>query len=216
MDRKRNGLTVVLASGSPRRKALMREHGYRFRVVVSGVHESVPRGTRPGAMVKMLAVRKALAVAKKLQSEIVIGADTTVFIDGRIIGKPRHPAHAARMLKTLSGAWQKVYTGVSVAWAGGRKMVAGVAVSGVKMRRLTDAEIGRASHRHLDKAGGYAVQEKKDAFVERIRGDYDNVVGLPMRLVRRLIAEARRRGAGGTGRKRSSPSGRNSSSRANR
>jgi septum formation protein len=206
MDRQRNGLTVILASGSPRRKALMREHGYRFRTVVSGVNESVPRGTKPSAMVKLLAVRKAVAVAKKHPDEIVIGADTTVFINGRIIGKPRNPAHAARMLRTLSGAWQKVYTGVAVAWAGGRKTVSGAAVSGVKMRRLTDAEIARASRKHLDKAGGYAVQERKDAFVERIRGDYDNVVGLPMRLVKRLLTAAvRRRGAGGTGRRRSSP-----------
>ncbi len=165
----------------------MKEHGYRFVVRPSGVNERVPRGTAPAAMVKLLAKRKALSVAKSHPEDIVIGADTTVFIKGRIIGKPRNEKHGRQMLRTLSGAWQKVYTGVAVAWDGGKNVAVGAAVSGVKMRRLSEEEIARAAKKHLDKAGGYAVQESEDAFVERITGDYDNVVGLPMKLVGKLL-----------------------------
>lgn len=185
---------LILASGSPRRRQLMRAHGYRFKVVPSGVHERVPAGTPPSAMVKLLARRKAVAVAKGLPDDVVIGADTTVFIKGRVVGKPRDERDGRRMLRMLSGAWQRVYTGVAVSWDGGRQVVVGAAVSRVKMRTLTDEEIRRAAKRHLDKAGGYAVQESKDAFVERIVGDYDNVVGMPMKLVKALLRRALRGG----------------------
>lgn len=146
----------------------------------------------PAALVKMLALRKALFVAKKNKADVVLGADTIVFINGKVVGKPRDPAHARRMLHELSGVWQKVYTGVAVVWEGGKRRVASAAVSRVKMKTLTPAEIDRAARKHLDKAGGYAVQERKDAFVERIEGDYDNVVGLPMRLVKKLLRRAGR------------------------
>jgi septum formation protein len=184
---------LILASGSPRRRQILKENGYRYRVEPSGVSERVPKGTPPAAMVKMLAERKARFVARRFPDALVLGADTTVYINGHIVGKPLNPAHARRMLRELSGAWQKVYTGVALAWDGGKKTVRGAAVSRVKMRRLSEDEIRRASTKHLDKAGGYAVQEEEDAFVDRIVGDYDNVVGLPMRLVKKLLR--RRNGA---------------------
>lgn len=191
MARRRNpSSTLILASGSPRRKQILRENGIRFRVLPSGVGESVPRGTPPGAMVKMLAERKARFVARRNPEAVVLGADTTVYINDHIVGKPRNPAHARRMLRELSGAWQKVYTGVAIVWDGGNRRAVGFAVSRVRMRRLTEQEIQRASAKHLDKAGGYAVQEEEDAFVDRIVGDYDNVVGLPMRLVKKLLRRA--------------------------
>ncbi|MBV9079648.1 MAG: septum formation protein Maf [Elusimicrobia bacterium] len=193
---------LLLASASPRRRALMREHGYKFRIVPSGVNERVPRGIRPAAMVKLLALRKAKFVARAHRGDVVLGADTTVYLQGKIIGKPRNPAHARRMLRALSGAWQKVYTGVAIAWDGGKRTASEVAVSSVKMRRLGETEIERASHKHLDKAGGYAVQEEEDAFVERIVGDYDNVVGLPMKAVKRLLRRVGvSRGRGGAARR---------------
>jgi septum formation protein len=92
------------------------------------------------------------------------------------------------MLQELSGAWQKVYTGVAVVAAGGRRRKVSLAVSNVKMRRLDKSDIKHAARRHLDKAGAYAVQERRDPFVQKIVGDYDNVVGLPMRLVNRLLS----------------------------
>ncbi len=187
MPASRKAIRIVLASGSPRRKKILRDNGIRFRVEASGVSERARAGLSPSALVKMLALRKALFVARKNPTETVLGADTIVFINGKVVGKPRDAAHGRRMLLELSGVWQKVYTGVAVVSDGGKRRAVEAAVSRVKMKTLTPEEIERASKKHLDKAGGYAVQERKDAFVERIEGDYDNVVGLPMRLVRKLL-----------------------------
>lgn len=149
----------------------------------------------------MLAVRKAVSVARRHANAVVLGADTVVFINGKVVGKPKNAAHARRMLAELSGAWQKVYTGVALVERAGKRSVSGVAMSRVRMRRLSEAEIERASNKHLDKAGAYAVQERGDAFVEKIIGDYDNVVGLPMRLVKRLLRRLRRLGRLGRSRR---------------
>lgn len=165
----------------------MREAGYRFQIVVSDVNETVPRGISPRGLVKSLALKKARAVSKKNPEAVVLGADTIVYINRRILGKPRDKHHAVSILRELSGAWQKVYTGVAVVWNGGKTARRGVAVSHVKMRRLNERDLEWASKKHLDKAGAYAVQEKRDPFVEKIVGDYDNVVGLPMRLVKKLL-----------------------------
>lgn len=178
---------LILASASPRRRVLMKAHRYRFRIEPSHVSEGQPRHLAPAALVRFLALKKARWMAKRRKNDVVLGADTLVFIHGKILGKPRNVAEGERMLQTLSGAWQRVITGVAVVWDGGKKEKVAHAVSWVRMRRLSDEEIRSAARRHLDKAGGYAVQEKGDSFVERIRGDYDNVVGLPMRVVDKLL-----------------------------
>lgn len=184
---------LILASASPRRKWLLRQANIRFLVRPSHVGERHPAGLRSAAVVRFLAEKKASSIARRYPTDIVLGADTLVEIGGKKIGKPRNSKHAARILRRLSGAWQRVYTGVCLAWEGGRRRLSGVAVTRVKMRRLTEADIRRASRRHLDKAGAYAVQEKKDPFVVKMEGDYDNVVGLPVRLVRRLLRRSGRR-----------------------
>ena len=140
--------------------------------------------------VTSLAIKKAVATAKKFPNDIVLGADTLVFINGHAVGKPKNPVHAKRMLRELSGKWQRVYTGVAVVWDGGARTMKKAAVSYVKFWKLSDADIERASQKHLDKAGGYAVQQKGDGFVAEIRGDYDNVVGLPMRVVKLLLGRS--------------------------
>lgn len=180
----------VLASASPRRRQLMKEGGYRFKIVPSRAKETYPSRLPHRGVVQLLAKKKALDVAARFPDKVVIGADTIVSIGGKIIGKPRNRRHAKWILKRLSGRWQRVYTGVAVAWKGGRRVETGYAVSHVKLKVLSDGEIDRASKRHLDKAGAYAVQERRDPFVTRIRGDYDNVVGLPMKVVNRLLALA--------------------------
>lgn len=180
----------MLASVSPRRKYILREAGIPFRVIPSRVREVHPRGVSPARLVTSLALQKALAVSKRCPDDIVIGADTLVYINGHIIGKPKNQRHAVRILKELSGAWQSVYTGVAVVWWGGRKHRVAAACSKVKLKHLSAEEIKRAASQHLDKAGAYAVQEKKGRFVEKIKGDYDNVVGLPMRVVRKLLRAA--------------------------
>lgn len=180
----------ILASASPRRKQLLKEIGCRFRVVPSRVSERAPAGLGHSALVRALALKKARSVAKRNPSEVVLGADTLVFLDDKVIGKPRNPAHAAVILRHLSGRWQKVYTGVAVVWEGGRKQLSGVRLSWVKMKQLSEKQIANVAHRHLDKAGAYSVQSKRDKFVEKIRGDYDNVVGLPVKLTTRLLRRA--------------------------
>ncbi len=180
-------MKLILASASPRRRYLMGKGGYRFAIHVSHVSERASPGLTPPTLVSALALKKARAVARKFPNDVVLGADTLVFINGHTVGKPKNPLHAKRMLRELSGRWQRVYTGVAVVWDGGRRKVKSSAVSYVKFRKLSEQEIDRASRKHLDKAGGYAVQEKGDGFVAEIRGDYDNVVGLPMKLVKRLL-----------------------------
>lgn len=176
---------LVLASGSPRRKELLAELGRPFQIVVSDVDEDI-REKDPKRLVAVLAERKARAVAAKRPDAVVIGADTTVACRGEILAKPADKDDALRMLSHLNGRWQQVYTGVAVAASG--KVLVGVAKSSCLARRMTEEQLRRLAGKHLDKAGGYAVQDKDDPFIERISGDYDNVVGLPMKLVRRLLA----------------------------
>lgn len=178
---------LILASASPRRRAILRAAGVRFRVVTSGVDENIPE-KRPRRMVVALARLKALAVAARHPGELVLGADTTVVCAGRVLGKPESLAESQRMLELQSGRWQRVYTGVAL--ARGRRVWSGVAVSRVKARRLEPEKLRRLAGKHMDKAGGYAVQDRADPLVERVVGDRDNVVGLPMRVVRRLLAKA--------------------------
>jgi septum formation protein len=181
---------LILASASPRRKSLMREAGYRFRVIPSHASERHPAGLSPAQIVQYLAYKKAKTVARHHPEAVVLGSDTVVYIHGQLVGKPRNKTHAKRILSKLSGSWQKVYSGVAVVWARGKKKRVGYALSKVKLRKLTPFDLKKAAMRHLDKAGAYAVQQKDDPFVEKIIGDYDNVVGLPMRLVKKFLSAA--------------------------
>jgi len=191
MARKRNKKSlIILASQSPRRRALLKKAGIKFRSIPSGVKEKHNRGLTPARLVCRLALQKALWVAKKYPTHKVLGADTLVFIGSHVIGKPKNKRQAEKILSRLSGSWQRVYTGVAVVWDGGKKRRFRSALSYVKLKKLTNEDIKRACRKHMDKAGAYAVQEKQDPFVERIRGEYDNVVGLPVRLVRRLLRGA--------------------------
>ncbi|HBU69569.1 MAG TPA: septum formation protein Maf [Elusimicrobia bacterium] len=175
---------IILASGSPRRIELLKKCGLKFKIIPSGACEETLK-RMPSAIVRELALRKADFVAKNNPQAVVIGADTIVVLKGEIIGKPKHAKDAARILANLNGSYHRVYSGVALVCAG--KKTVEYAVSRVKMRRLSAGEIADFSHKHLDKAGAYAVQEKGDAFVEKIEGDYFNVVGLPMKLLKRML-----------------------------
>lgn len=186
MDRKRNTLPLILASASPRRRAILKKDGFKFKIVISHVSERHPSPCPPaGKLVQYLALKKAVSVARQYPERIVLAADTLVFLDGKPIGKPKHAQDGKRILRRLSGRWQDVYTGVAI--IKGNKKKVGLARSRVQFRPLSEFDIEQAASKHLDKAGGYAVQEKKDGFVRKITGDYDNVVGLPMRVVLRLL-----------------------------
>lgn len=182
---------LILASASPRRRAILRASGMRFRVDPSRVGES-SREKDPRRLVVALARRKALEVSRRHPELPVLGADTIVVCAGEILGKPRSLKDAARMITLQSGRWQRVYTGTALVV--GRRVFTDLAVTKVKARRLDAGRLRRLAGKHMDKAGAYAVQDDHDPLVEKIVGDRDNVVGLPMRSVRRLLARSRRAG----------------------
>lgn len=179
-------MKIILASASPRRQQLLKDLGIRYILHPSHINEHT-KYSRPSAIVLDLAKRKALATAKLYKEGIVIGADTIVVLKGEIIGKPRHEKDAEKILGKLSGTFHRVYTGIALADAATKKVEAAYEMSRVKMRKIGKEKLGVLSRKHLDKAGAYAVQEPEDAFVEKIVGDYYNVVGLPIKLLCRML-----------------------------
>ena len=178
---------LVLASGSPRRSEILESVGWEFTKHVPDIDESEIAGETPDDYVLRLAKEKAEAVAVSFPGEIVLGADTTVVIDGQILGKPVDLADARRMLTMLSGNWHDVLTGVAIAVAGETRSA--IQRTRVKFARMEAAEIAFLAERGdpLDKAGAYAVQAQAALFIEGIEGDYWNVVGLPVKLVYDLV-----------------------------
>ncbi|MFN2361597.1 MAG: nucleoside triphosphate pyrophosphatase [Marinobacter sp.] len=181
---------IVLASASPRRAELLRQIGLSFRVRPADIDET------PGAQelalhyVERLARGKALAVRAAEPEAIVIGSDTSVVLDGRILGKPVDWQDAANMLRQLSGATHKVMTAVAIAGATACDSL--VTVTDVRFRQLSDQEINAyvATGEPMDKAGGYGIQGRGGIFVEELRGSYSAVVGLPLRETAELLAGA--------------------------
>jgi septum formation protein len=180
---------LILASASPRRRAILRAAGVSFRVDPSHMDES-SREKNPRRLVVLLARRKTEDVAKRHPGMPVLGADTLVFCAGEILGKPKDLKDAVRMITLQSGRWQRVYTGVALVV--GRRVYTHCAVTKVHARKLDAESLARLAGKHMDKAGAYAVQDRSDPLVDRIVGDRDNVVGLPMRGVRLLLERARR------------------------
>jgi septum formation protein len=177
----------VLASASPRRTELLRAAGYTFVVEVADIDESVRDDESPEAYVRRLAILKARAVAARHPAALVLGADTTVVVDGEILGKPSDAADAARMVSRLAGRAHLVHTAVAVALDG--RVSSEVATTTVWFAPIAAAEIAAyvASGEPMDKAGAYGIQGGASAFVTRIEGAHDTVVGLPMAVVRRLL-----------------------------
>lgn len=186
---------LILASGSPRRAEILTAVGWQFTKRVADIDESELPGETPENYVQRLAREKAEAVARLLpeqeESTIVLGADTTVVINGEIIGKPSDFAEAREMLGKLSGNRHDVLTGVALVKISARQFETRVAFerTSVKFAEMSEAEIGFLVEKGepLDKAGAYAVQAQAALFIEGIEGDYWNVVGLPVHLVYRLM-----------------------------
>lgn len=217
-------MKIILASASPRRRELLTQIGLEFQVVVSNVEETVTE-TAPAAIVEELSAQKAEGVLLMLGTQktgdrkaqvdqqdekgdqafeesdcLIIGSDTIVAVDGQILGKPKDPEDAKRMLRMLQGRAHEVYTGVTVLkvrWDGTEqnKSAVGEGVSGVLVERrtfheetkviffpMTDEEIETyvASLDPLDKAGAYGIQGFCARYIQGIEGDYNNVVGLPV------------------------------------
>lgn len=178
-------MRLILASGSPRRAALLESLGLSFGVAVPDVDESRFPEEEPDHYVERVARLKVAAVDGS--DAVVLAADTTVVHEGKVLGKPAHPAEARRMLRHLSGDVHAVYTGVAVSSDGVVSSV--VDRSLVRMSELTDHEIDRyvATGEPLDKAGAYALQGLGGMFVEAVDGSPSNVIGLPLHVAVRLL-----------------------------
>lgn len=175
-------MKIVLASNSPRRRELLSRIGLDFDVIPSNVEEYTEE-RKPENIVRDLSYKKALCVAKKLKEDtVIIGADTVVTIDNEILGKPQNSNDAFNMLKKLSGKWHTVYTGISVISTKNYKIVKDYESTDVLIKNLSDDMILKYIKKGecFDKAGSYAIQGYGSLIVERINGDYFNVVGLPI------------------------------------
>ncbi len=185
----------ILASGSPRRRQLLSCLGLPFRVVVPGLEEDVPSNSdlTPEEMAEALAKAKALSVAQRGGSGLVLAADTLVVEDDTILGKPRDAAEAAAMLRRLRDREHRVITGVALVDARRpNPSLADHVTTAVRMRPYGDDEIAAyiARGEPFDKAGAYAIQDQAFHPVASYDGCYCNVIGLPLRLVVRLLREA--------------------------
>jgi septum formation protein len=204
---------LILASQSPRRAEILTAVGWEFEKQTADIDETELPNEKPADYVRRLSRRKAEAIAERHENALVLGADTIVVINDKIIGKPKDFEDARRILRMLSGNWHEVLTGVAIV----RKSEAGVPElrgeensqsairnpqslvglqrTSVKFAEMNESEIEYLVEKGdpLDKAGAYAVQAQAALFIEKIEGDYWNVVGLPINLVYRLITKEKRR-----------------------
>lgn len=180
---------VVLASGSPRRRELLGEMGIEFEIDIPDVDENVEG--QPHQMVKLLAERKARAVAEKRRDGLIVAADTLVALDGRALGKPADDEEAKEMLRSLSGRTHDVFTGVCVMDAASGRYMVEADRTGVCFRAVSESEIEAyvASGEPRDKAGAYAIQGGAGAFVAGYEGSRTNVIGLPVELLDKMLRE---------------------------
>ncbi|HJP91335.1 MAG TPA: Maf family protein [Pyrinomonadaceae bacterium] len=178
---------LILASSSPRRTEILNRAGWPHEVMVAGIDESVRPQEDPATYVQRLARSKAEAVAQRLDAGLVLGADTTVVIEGQILGQPRDEADARRMLDLLNGRWHEVMTGVALVRVGGESRV-DYETTRVRFAEMNPVEIDWyiATGEAFGKAGAYGIQGKAALFIEEIDGDYFNIMGLPIRLVYKL------------------------------
>lgn len=184
-------MRLLLASESPRRAELLRAAGFVLDVVPSHVDEHREAGESADAYVRRLARAKADAVASTTGAGAtpIVAADTVVVIDGRVLEKPADDEEAADMLRLLAGRSHEVLTGVAVRVGANERHH--VERTGVRMARMSEAEVGWyvASGEPGDKAGAYAIQGLASRFIESVEGSYSNVVGLPVSVVYRLLAD---------------------------
>ncbi|MBU0672735.1 MAG: septum formation protein Maf [Candidatus Margulisbacteria bacterium] len=180
---------VILASASPRRKKLLKKIVKNFMVIPSQVDESGIRAKNPEAFAIKAALAKAEDVALRSKNSLVIGADTIVVLGKKILGKPKSNKAAIAMLKSLVGRTHKVITGIAVVDSETFDKIADFEVTKVKMKKVSDNEINDyvKTGKPLDKAGSYGIQEIEEIFIEKIAGDYENVVGLPVRKLKELL-----------------------------
>ncbi|HEX5539736.1 MAG TPA: Maf family protein [Methylophilaceae bacterium] len=186
---------IYLASRSPRRADILQQLGVQFTVLPSDIDESQLAGEQPEAYVLRLATQKAQACAKLVNTNgmrdlPILAADTTVSLDGLILGKPVDDEDARNMLRRLSGSWHEVHSGVGLATQQG--VVSAISSTRVQMAELSDAMIAAyiATGEPRDKAGAYGIQGLAGTFIRRIEGSYSGVMGLPIYETAELLGEA--------------------------
>jgi len=180
-----------LASASPRRKELLEQIGLKFRVEPSNYQENIRFDSEPHDLARSLSLEKARLVARNHRNALVIAADTFIVFEGRILGKPRTETEAKEMLETMSGKPHSVITGFTIIDTDSNKTVSRSVETRVHLRKLGSDEIDAyvRSREPLDKAGAYAIQGLGSVIVERIEGDYSNVIGLPLSALTESLKE---------------------------
>ncbi len=187
-------MKIILASSSTRRAEILRSAGIPFEILPGHVDEALLPGEDAAAMVARLAESKARAAAQAIGTTgdcVIVGADTTVELDGEILGKPDDYDHAERMLAKLSGHTHRVLTGLFLLRLPGNGTRAAVESSAVTFARMTKEEIDAyvMTEEPMDKAGAYAIQGYAGRFIPKIKGDYFNIVGLPLAKLYALLQE---------------------------
>ncbi len=182
-------MEIVLASASLRRKELLEKIGLRFTVDPSGYPEDICLNLKPRECARQISLEKARAVAARHSNALIISADTFGVLRGQVLGKPHTPDEAREMLRMLSGHAHTVITGFTVLDAASGQAVTRTVATKVFMRKLSKREIDSYinSGEPLDKAGSYAIQGLGSVLIDRIEGDYYNVVGLPLSALTRVL-----------------------------
>lgn len=185
------GKRLVLASASPRRAELLKQVGVHPDIITSDVLEDISKEMPVGELVQALALKKAQAVADSVQEGLIIGADTVVAKENRLLGKPADFQEAVEMISSLSGSAHSVLTGVAVVGQPEGRTVTGFEETKVFFKKLSKEEIISyvKTGECMDKAGAYGIQGRGSLLVERIEGDYFNVVGLPLQLLNRMLGK---------------------------
>lgn len=179
---------IILASASPRRRELLTQAGYTFEVVPAHIDETRRAGEDPAAYVERLALEKAQAIHAQHPDATVLGADTTVVLNGEVLNKPKDIEEAARMLRALSGCTHQVHTGIAVVTRNAQR--SHVETTNVVFASIPEEELAAylATGDSLDKAGAYGIQGYAARWIPRIEGDFFNVMGLPLAATVRLLA----------------------------
>lgn len=182
---------IILASGSPRRKELLKNLGITFNVVNSEFEEVLSDNMHPYKLAADLALQKAESVANNNYTDAIIIAADTIVIHKGVLGKPHNDDDAYEMLKALSNNVHEVVTGIAIMDCKSNKSITDYEVTKVYFREISDEEIYRyiATGEPMDKAGAYGIQGKASLFVKKIDGDYFNVVGLPIYKLGRLLQQ---------------------------
>jgi septum formation protein len=184
-----DGKRLVLASSSPRRSEILKAAQIDFEVIFPENIKEEEISYDPVSHVLELSRKKAESVFEKVKDGLILGADTIVVLDGEILGKPKDPEDAFRILKKLSGKEHKVYTGITLLDKKNGEILSDYQLTKVKFNQLKDKEIEDyiKTGEPLDKAGAYGIQGMGNFLVEKIEGDLDNVIGLPLKKLKELL-----------------------------